>query len=424
MRKILYFSIALFGILTVTNAYAAPIIRTRYVILATDQNVSGLKGKETCAYIQIEIKKGNGSFKKSGKPFWGAARLKQNGEPKFASGTAAEKLAGRCLKAKGRKVPVIINAKLLAPGKIIFAAHNSQDSDAELGLYIVGVDGMGLARIANIGGFGAPDIESKLLGGWKIASGEETIAIFDTQSLAVTTIDGVKGATRADFDSGAQTVTFQGGDDGAGAGINIYKVSSTGTDLTQLTNVPFGINAEWPYFSPAGDGILYFQSLQNSPPKQFMGIDGSNNTTVEAPGGNTVSHASFHPDGSEFLDSQSLTSYRVDTGAQGQLNDLKTTTTMMAQLASMGFEEVPSSDVPGQANRGTFALSADWSRDGNKIVFDALVRDSQTDQITGVAIFVYAIGEDSLKLVFGPEPFNGERTNNYNYSTYTPKWVP
>jgi hypothetical protein len=96
----------------------------------------------------------------------------------------------------------------------------------------------------------------------------------------------------------------------------------------------------------------------------------------------------------------------------------------MSQLLALGYEEVPTTKALGQGEQGTFALSVDWSRNGKMLVFDALVQDATTDSIKGIAIFVYAIEMDKLTLIYGPEPYNGNITNNYNFSTYTPKWIP
>ena len=48
----------------------------------------------------------------------------------------------------------------------------------------------------------------------------------------------------------------------------------------------------------------------------------------------------FKADGTEFVNPQNLTSYAIQTGAIGTLNDLKNTTTLMSQLFALGYEEV------------------------------------------------------------------------------------
>lgn len=419
-------SFVAFAIVFVTpvGAQAVAKIKVRYRVLATDRSVTGLQSNQTCAYVQKEVKKGKGTFKQKGGPKWGGAKIKSNGSVAASVASQSGKLSKLCKQAKGTEVPVVIDTSLLAPGKILFAAHNSQDQDADLGLFVVNSDGTDLRALADSGAFGAPDIEATSSGSWKIAYGEQQISIFDSQQLSEIAISDVSGATRADFSPLAESVTFQGGADQQGAGINIWRASSDGSSVMQLTNVATGVNAEWPYFSPGGTGILYFQSTQDANPRHFMTTDGSNDTVLPSPGGQTISHAGFSPDGAEFVDAQTLTSYRIDTGALGQLDTLKINTTILNQLELLGFEEVPASEIAGQGGRGTFALSADWSRDGKQIVFDALVKASGTDEIKGIAIFVYTLAEDRLTLVFGPEPFNGSRTNNHNYSVYTPKWVP
>jgi hypothetical protein len=90
-----------------------------------------------------------------------------------------------------------------------------------------------------------------------------------------------------------------------------------------------------------------------------VALDGSSDVAVPSPGGFTVGHASVRPDGSEFLSAQKLTSYVVATGAVGTIDDLKGKTTLLSQLAALGFAETPSASVRGQGNMGTLALSAD-----------------------------------------------------------------
>ena len=76
-----------------------------------------------------------------------------------------------------------------------------------------------------------------------------------------------------------------------------------------------------------------------------------------------------------------------------------------------------------QGGNGTVALSVDWSEDGEKLVFDALVKERATE-LHDVAIFTFDLTENKLSLVYGPEPLEASRTNNYNYSIHTPKWIP
>jgi hypothetical protein len=314
----------------------------------------------------------------------------------------------------------------ISSGKILFAAHNTTNPDGDLRLFVINDDGTGLAQLTNVGctplsSCDSPDIEDMPGGGWRIAyvqNGE--ISVFDTRTGESATV--VPGG-RPDFNEDASVIVFQGG----GAELNIWKKPVDGSSAAiQLTNSGVSSTAEWPYFSPVEDRIVYVSTFgePSQRPRQIMDGDGSNSVAIPPPGGDTVSHMGFKADGTEFADAQTLTSYSISTGAIGTLSDLKNTTTMMYQLSELGYKEVPTTQVGGQAERGTFALSVDWSRDGKKLVFDALVQDVTTGSIKGIALFVYAIDTDKLTLIFGPEPFNGSITNNFNFSTYTPKWIP
>ncbi|MDA1353681.1 MAG: hypothetical protein O3A01_04315 [bacterium] len=310
----------------------------------------------------------------------------------------------------------------VSSGKIIFAAHGSSDPDAELHLFSCDADDSNLFQLTSAEAE-TPDIEQTTDSGWKIAySNSEGLFVTDTQSNSTVTISTQPGDTRADFNSAANQIVYQ--DAGSeGSGINLWIADIDGTNKTQLSSISGENNAEWPYFIPSEDRVLFF-STSGDTTVHLINSDGTNETSIPAPGGQSVSHMAVNSDGSEFLSPQNLTSYSVANGATGNINILKSTTTLLTQLNELGYEEVPIGIVEGQGAQGTFALSADWSRDGSQLVFDALIQDKDSDEIMGIAIFVYDMDSDRLSLIYGPEPFNGNRTNNYNYSSYTPKWVP
>jgi hypothetical protein len=312
----------------------------------------------------------------------------------------------------------------ISSGKILFAAHNTANPDGDLRLFVINDDGTGLTQLTDAGctplsSCDSPDIEDMPGGGWRIAyvqNGE--IKVFDTRTGESATV--VPGG-RPDFNEDASAIVFMGG---GAEGLNIWKKTIDGSlPAIQLTDYGVSATAEFPYFSPVEDKIVYVTSFGEQT-RRIMDGDGSNSVAIPPPGGNTVSHMGFKADGTEFVNPQNLTSYSINTGAIGTLSDLKDTTTMMNQLSGLGYKEVPTTTVGGQAEMGTFALSVDWSRDGRKLVFDALVQDATTGSIVGIALFVYAIDTDKLTLIFGPEPFNGSITNNFNFSRYTPKWIP
>jgi hypothetical protein len=312
----------------------------------------------------------------------------------------------------------------ISSGKILFAAHNTTNPDGDLRLFVINDDGTGLTQLTSVGctplsSCDSPDIEDMPGGGWRIAyvqNGE--INVFDTRTGESATV--VPGG-RPDFNEDASVIVFMGG---GAEGLNIWKKPVDGSlAAIQLTDYGVSVSAEFPYFSPVEDKIVYVASFGDQT-RGIMDGDGSNSVAIPAPGGNTVSHMGFKSDGTEFANAQTLSSYSISTGAIGTLSDLKNATTMMNQLSELGYEEVPTTQVGGQGEMGTFALSVDWSRDGKRLVFDALVQDAATGSIEGIALFVYAIDTDKLTLIFGPEPFDSSITNNFNFSLYTPKWIP
>jgi hypothetical protein len=322
--------------------------------------------------------------------------------------------------------PNASDAGPISSGKILFVAHNTTNPDADLRLFVMNDDGTGLTNVSDSLGCApllscdSPDIEDMPGGGWRIAYIQDGgINVFDTKTGEATVMPGKGG--RPDFNSDASDIVFMGG---GAEGLNIWRMPADGSSAAiQLTDYGVSLSAEFPYFSPIEDKIVYVAPFGDQT-RGIMDGDGSNSVAIPPPGGNTVSHMSFNADGTEFVNAQNLTSYSVQTGAIGRLNDLKNTTTIMSQLLAFGYEEVPTTKVLGQGGMGTFALSVDWSRDGKMLVFDALVQDAKTSSIKGIAIFIYAIETDKLTLIFGPEPYNGKITNNFNFSTYTPKWIP
>jgi len=311
--------------------------------------------------------------------------------------------------------------KVLRSGKILFGAHGTTNGQAPFQLFVSDAKGSDLTQISGwlvTGGedYSTPDIGKAAGGGWRIAWGVDGIHIFDTATGAI--VGNVNPGTRADFSSDANTIVYQSGT----TENNISKASYDGSNVTQLTFVTSGNNAEWPYFVPQTGRILFFSTFGLCC-RHIMDADGSNEQVIAWPGGDTVSHLGMKSDGSEFVNPDNLTSYLVSSGAVGTINDLKNTTTLLSQLSSLGFEEVPSTIYHGQGGAGTFALSVDWSEDGEKLVFDALVEEQATGQY-GIAIFVFDLTENKLSLVYGPEPLEPSRTNNYNYSIHTPKWIP
>ena len=324
--------------------------------------------------------------------------------------------------------PAVIDVSAIASGKILVTASGSTDPDQAYRMWVMNADGTGRTAVTSqSGNLTAPDVE-KAGAGWLVAWGRENqVHVFNSTTGVEVTFVSTAISDRPDLEGNGNRVVYQGGPNGE-AGLNVLIASASAVSVpTALTTLAPGgggsNNAEWPYFVPGSNQILY-QLSSATPPRHVMNTDGTGDAAIAAPGGFSISHLGVKADGSEFLHAQRLTSYSIATGAVGTISSLKTTTTMLAQLGALGFAEVPIATVPGQGNAGTFALSVDWSRDGTKLVFDALVATAGTGVIRGIAIFTWNLQTNTLALVYGPEPLTASRTNNYNYSLGTPKWVP
>lgn len=318
----------------------------------------------------------------------------------------------------------------LRSARVLFSAHATEDSSTPLKLFVCDEDGSSLKQLSGslITGsenFAIPDVARSGTGAWRIAWGDNGLRVWDSATRQTVAVDSVLTAARADLSADASTMVFQGGT--PGLGLNIWKSAWDGGSLAQITNVTQSTsgewnNAEWPYFIP-GTGEVFFFATYGGHFRHVVNTDGSGERVLPAPGGDTVSHAGMKVDGTEFVNPDNLTSYMVSSGATGTLDDLKHTTTMMSQVASLGLDEVSPAVYGGQGDNGTFALSVDWSKDSRMLVFDALVWDRILERY-GIAVFTYDVPRDKLRLIYGPEPWAHWRTRDYRYSQCTPKWIP
>ena len=90
----------------------------------------------------------------------------------------------------------------------------------------------------------------------------------------------------------------------------------------------------------------------------------------------------------------------------------------MSGLDDLGYQ--PDTRFPGQANRGTFPLDADFSPDGGHIVFDGAV---ERDGTYGVVIFQMTITGDEITPLTGMIDVDPVVSNNHNYSQLNPSWL-
>lgn len=318
--------------------------------------------------------------------------------------------------------PPAIDASPIATGRILFAATGTTNPDDPYRLFVMNADGTGRTEITKVAGHHiSPTIERLAGGGWRLAYARNNqLRTFTTTTGVEVQINTPTIGDRPSLSPDAATVAYQGGESGTFLNIWIANADGSGMPRAVTTYAPPG--AEWPYF--VGATKLLVSAGVFNPPHHVVAIDGSTDVAVPVPGGQTVGHASVRPDASEFLSAQNLTSFVIATGAVGTINNLKTTTTMIAQLAALGLAPIPTSVYQGQGGQGSFALSTDWSRDGTKLVFDGAVQDVTTGAIRGVATFTWDIATNKLVLIYGPEPLTPARTNNYNYSMGTPRWIP
>jgi hypothetical protein len=177
-------------------------------------------------------------------------------------------------------------------------------------------------------------------------------------------------------------------------------------------------NEEFPEWSPRGDRIAYFvgdPTLGETSGNNLVFFD----TAARMPAGGAfepgVDQTAFSKDGRLLLSGHALSVYDVATGAK--VADLKEAA--LRGLAAAGYEL--DTRFPGQGGTGTFPLDGGFSPDGKTIVFDGAVRQG-TDY--GMLLCSIDMDGSNFKVLAGPFPVEPSFTNNQNWSSLNPTWLP
>ena len=198
--------------------------------------------------------------------------------------------------------------------------------------------------------------------------------------------------------------------------------------------------------SPGGDLNIYTVNLETGEAKRISFLDVNEESPEWFPNQNKIAYTSFHP-----IEGLTLHVYDVDAGNEvlsirdggwihltvspdgsllfnpilGRLYDAATgniisdiKNKMLAGAQTHGYK--PDTRFPGQAGLGTFPMDADFSPDGNHIVFDGAM---EKDGEYGIVIFrMTRSGDDVIPLtdIIEVDP---AVSNNNNFSQLNPSWL-
>ena len=124
-------------------------------------------------------------------------------------------------------------------------------------------------------------------------------------------------------------------------------------------------------------------------------------------------HLAVSPDGILMFNPVLARLYNLDTGKM--VADLKDK--VLAALQDNGY--TPDTRFQGQASQGTFPMDADFSPDGNHIVFDGAVEKNGK---FGLIIFSMTTTGDNITPLTDIIEVNPAFSNNNNYSQLNPNW--
>ncbi|MCL0101920.1 hypothetical protein M1O29_02410 [Dehalococcoidia bacterium] len=131
------------------------------------------------------------------------------------------------------------------------------------------------------------------------------------------------------------------------------------------------------------------------------------------PGGGSI-HVAVSPDGTLLFNPVLGRLYDVATGEL--VADLKNK--VLEALQENGY--TPDTRFQGQAGLGTFPMDADFSPDGEHIVFDGAVEENGE---FGLVIFRMTTSGDNITPITGVIEVNPVFSNGNNYSQLNPDWV-
>lgn len=171
-------------------------------------------------------------------------------------------------------------------------------------------------------------------------------------------------------------------------------------------------NEESPEWIPAGNEVAYssFSPSEGVDLHVRDAATGTQRLHVDDAGG---IHLAASKDGLRIIESARALVRDLSDGHL--ITDLRDEA--LAGLRAAGYDTDPA--YTGQGNRGTFPLDADWSPDGQSIVFDGLVKGPTS----GLLLFTLGIDGAGFTVHAGPLQANPDFSNGHNFSQTNPHWV-
>ena len=191
--------------------------------------------------------------------------------------------------------------------------------------------------------------------------------------------------------------------------INIYIVDLKTKKFERISHLD--INEESPEWFANQNKIAYSSFGPRGLAAHIYDVDaGKEIQTI--PGGGSI-HLAVSPDGSLLFNPVLGRLYNVATGKM--VADLKDR--ILSALKDNGHNL--DTRFQGQAGQGTFPMDADFSPDGNHIVFDGAVEKNGK---FGLIIFKMTTSGDNIYPITGLIKVNPAFSNNNNYSQLAPNW--
>jgi len=227
------------------------------------------------------------------------------------------------------------------------------------------------------------------------------------QQIYIPTL-GLNGIARPSLSPDATKAVVQASES-SGSDLNIYVVDLFTGRSQRISFLP--VNEESPEWFPNANRIAYMSfSPTAGIQTHIYDVDAQREVLVINDG---YIHAAISKDSRRLLNTNRMRIYDTTTGAL--VSDLRDK--VMAAIAGLGYQ--PDTRYPGQANLGTFPLDADFSPDGQSIVFDGAVQGSGQ---YGVVIFRMTIAGDNVTPLTDLIAVDPARSNNHNYSQLNPAW--
>jgi len=331
----------------------------------------------------------------------------------------------------------------LAPTRILFSGHLTEDPDMTLGMYTLYVPATASTRYAyrrDGKDYYGPSIMRDAYNHFHIIYGFDELTIYDTVASKFNRVPGVGLRQMAPAVNPEASLHFAYMDGSDAGGYNILvQVGYNGTPTALTSDASASLSYWTPSFSWDGEWILFAKVAGTTGADAQLwrvhpngtGAEQLPITTTELP-----TDAVFSPDGTEIFVPGDFTSYLVADGSVGTFDHVREQAGLLTDLSAMGYEFVGSA-ITGPTHTGeettsfrhTFPISCMWDplQGGNRIFFDALVASNQGSpphEILGIVVFTWVPGTQTLARHTPPMLIGSDRTDGYRLSPAHPTTVP